>query len=65
MSLSGELAKHISSVRYEDLSPCTVEMTKRTILDTLGVILAANTLGEGCSAFVKLAVQSGGPAKAL
>ncbi|MGG4554625.1 MmgE/PrpD family protein [Paenibacillus humicus] len=61
MSLSGELAKHISSVRYEDLSPCTVEMTKRTILDTLGVILAANTLGEGCSAFVKLAVQSGGP----
>ena len=36
------------------------EVTKKALLDGIGVTLGAGTLGEGCRAFVDLAIQGGG-----
>ena len=42
------LASFAASLRYDDLPATVVEMVKRLVLDTLGVSLAATTLGPGC-----------------
>ncbi len=52
--------EHIASVRFEDLPGEAVEGAKKSLLDTIGVILAATTLGEGCFHFVELATEAGG-----
>lgn len=54
------LAEHIARTNYDDLPRDVVSVSKRSLLDTLGVILAANRLGEGCQAFVDLAMGAGG-----
>ncbi len=54
------LAENIANVCYEDITSHVIEITKRSVLDALGVILAASTLGEGCRAFVDLAIAEGG-----
>jgi 2-methylcitrate dehydratase PrpD len=53
--LSLALAEHIARTRFEDLPPETVAVTKASIADALGVMLAASGLGEGCDAFVDVA----------
>jgi 2-methylcitrate dehydratase PrpD len=58
--VSEALARLVSKTRYEALPAATVEMTKRCLLDAVGVTLAASTLGEGCAAFVELALEQGG-----
>lgn len=60
MNVSQELAKHIANVQYDDLPLRVVDVTKNCIMDTIGVILAASTLGEGIQAFVKVVKQEGG-----
>ena len=45
---TGALASFAASLRYDDLPATVVEMVKRLVLDTLGVSLAATTLGPGC-----------------
>ena len=55
--LAAELAA--AAVRFQDLPPRTVEVTKRTILDTLGVILAGST-AAGVSALLSLAREWAG-----
>lgn len=62
-AISAALARFVAETRFENLPPRTVEMTKRCLLDALGVTLAASTLGEGCAAFVELAEQQGGTAE--
>ncbi len=54
------IAENIVAITYEDLPPHVVEVTKQSLLDSLGVIIAATTLGEGCSAFSELAREMGG-----
>lgn len=58
--ISSILAEHATAVRFEDLSPGAVEATKKSLLDAIGVTLAASGLGEGCKAFADLAAQAGG-----
>lgn len=53
------LAQNIVQTNYDDLPSNVVEVTKKSFLDALGVTLAASTLGEGCQAFVDLAVENG------
>jgi len=60
MKESLTLAKYISETNYEDLPPNVVDVTKKALLDGIGVTLAAGTLGEGCRAFVDLVKQGGG-----
>jgi 2-methylcitrate dehydratase PrpD len=58
--ISSILAEHIAAAKFEDLSPGAIEATKKSLLDAIGVTLAASGLGEGCKAFADLAVQAGG-----
>ena len=61
METSHVLAQYIVDARYEDLPAEAIEVTKKSILDTLGVILAASTLGEsGVKEIVELAGEGGG-----
>ncbi|MEO6339429.1 MAG: MmgE/PrpD family protein [Caulobacteraceae bacterium] len=59
-SLTRDLARFVARSSYDDLDPRTVEMTKASFLDALGVMLAASGLGEGCKPFADLAMADGG-----
>ncbi|MDF7776341.1 MmgE/PrpD family protein [Sphingomonas sp. AOB5] len=63
-NLSARIADHVTGIRYEDLPPATVEATIRSLVDAMGVMLAASSLGEGTAAFADLALENGGPAQA-
>lgn len=58
--LSAQIAAFIARTRYEDLPPAAIAMSKRCILDGIGVSLGASGLGEGCRAFIELATAQGG-----
>jgi len=58
---SSILAKYVRETIYEDLPPHVVKMTKMSLLDALGVTLAASGQSNECRAFVDLATESGGP----
>jgi 2-methylcitrate dehydratase PrpD len=60
MNLSLRLANHIVTTEYDDLPRHVVNVTKNSLLDGLGVILAASGLGEGCRPFVDLALKERG-----
>jgi 2-methylcitrate dehydratase PrpD len=60
MKESLALAKYIFETNYENLPHNVVDVTKKALLDGIGVTLGAGTLGEGCRAFVDLAIQGGG-----
>ena len=59
-SLTRDLARFVARSSYADLDARTVEMTKRSFLDAIGVSLAASGLGEGCKPFADLALADGG-----
>ncbi|HEY8540561.1 MAG TPA: MmgE/PrpD family protein [Steroidobacteraceae bacterium] len=64
---SGEslaLARYVTNTRYEDLPADVVAMTKRAILDAIGVSLAASGLEPACKPFIEFALESGGPREA-
>jgi len=61
MDTSYGLAKNVVNTEYGDLPAEVVEVTKRSILDTIGVILAASTLGEqGVKEIIELVKEGGG-----
>ena len=60
MNESATIAKHVANTVYEDLPDKAVAMTKMSFLDALGVTLAAGGLCDECSAFVEVALESGG-----
>jgi 2-methylcitrate dehydratase PrpD len=59
-AVSLTLAEFVANTAYESLPERTVYMTKRCILDAIGVSLAASGMGEGCRAFVGIALAQGG-----
>ncbi|HEY42177.1 MAG TPA: MmgE/PrpD family protein [Dehalococcoidia bacterium] len=54
------LAKHIADISYDDIPRSAVDVTKKSLLDGLGVITAAGTMGEGCRQFIDLAIAGEG-----
>ena len=54
------LAQNIVKTQYNDLSKEVVEVTKRSILDTVGVILAPTTLEKTCISLYELVKEAGG-----
>jgi 2-methylcitrate dehydratase PrpD len=60
MNESQVLARNIADITYEDIAGLAVDAAKKSFLDSLGVTLAASTLGDGCRAFVDLALGEGG-----
>jgi 2-methylcitrate dehydratase PrpD len=60
LNLDIALAKNIVDTRYETLPQEIIEATKKSILDTLGVMVAASTLEPACQDMVEIAKASGG-----
>ncbi len=58
-----DIAKNIVNLKYDDIPPEIVDITKKSILDTLGVITAASTMGEGCQEIVELVKKTGAKGK--
>ena len=54
------LARNVVKIRYDDLSEEVREATKRSILDTLGVMLPPTTLEKTCVALYELVKEAGG-----
>lgn len=55
VALSDLIAAHIAKTCFDDLPASTVAATKRSLVDGLGVMLAASSLGEGIEAFQAMA----------
>ena len=47
MDIMGKLVKHIVRMKYEDIPSEVVDLTKKCILDTIGVLLAGTSSVEG------------------
>ena len=60
MNATLALSNNIVTIDYNDLPQEVVNHTKMSILDTIGVMLAATTLGEGCKELIELATEYGG-----
>jgi 2-methylcitrate dehydratase PrpD len=58
--LSYDIADFIVNTRYERLSPAAIDGAKSSILDTLGVILAAGGMEPAVRGVVEFAQESGG-----
>jgi 2-methylcitrate dehydratase PrpD len=54
------IAEHLARARYEDLDDTAVEVTKLSLLDTIGVTLAASGIASGVEHFAELAVEMSG-----
>lgn len=64
--LTRRVAAHVVGARFEDLPDAAVQAAMRSLLDAIGVSLAASTLGEGCRAFADFARDQGpGPCSVL
>ncbi len=62
-TVSRRLAEHASGVRFAQLPAAAVRAAKWSLLDLIGVCLAASRSGEGCGAFAAVALAGGaGPA---
>jgi 2-methylcitrate dehydratase PrpD len=60
MTIDHALAANIVKTGYADLSDEVREMTKKSILDTLGVILPPTTLEKTCISLYELMMEAGG-----
>lgn len=60
MGLSTEIARHVATTQFEDLPPAAIAAAKNSLLDAIGVTLAATGLSPECLPFVELATESGG-----
>lgn len=60
LDLSAELAAFVANARYADLPSSAVEGAKKSILDTLGVILAASGAEPSVRAVAELVRECGG-----
>jgi 2-methylcitrate dehydratase PrpD len=60
VNASEQLAQMVCRTSLSDLPSAAISAAKWSLLDALGVMLAASRLGEGCDAFVALALSAGG-----
>jgi 2-methylcitrate dehydratase PrpD len=58
--LTRQLAAFVAGARFEHLSAKTVRVTRLSLLDAVGVTLAASGMGEGVAAFADVARETGG-----
>ena len=58
--ISNAFADLVADARYEDLSAGAIDAAKKSILDTLGVILAASGVEPRVRALVNLVQETGG-----
>lgn len=65
LALTRTLARHLASIGYADLPAGAVLATKRSLLDAIGVSLAASGLEPACAPFAALAAEQSGPCTIL
>lgn len=63
MSLERSISEHVAQCRYEDLPEAASLAARYSILDTLGVMLAATSLSEDCGRIAEFARECGGNAE--
>jgi 2-methylcitrate dehydratase PrpD len=61
--LAYALSSYVAGARFADLDDETVQTTKLSLIDTIGVTLASTGLTPGVDAYVKVAEARGGPAE--
>lgn len=54
------IAKHLVNTTYDNLSKETIEATKKSILDILGVMIPPTTLVKTCASVYELVKEAGG-----
>jgi 2-methylcitrate dehydratase PrpD len=59
-SISEIFSKYASELLYKDIPGEVREVTKRSILDSIGIIIAASTQGVGTRELVELIIAAGG-----
>lgn len=59
MGLSATLARHCCSSSYETIPAAAIEAAKRSLLDAIGVSVAASTLAPECRPFIDVARDQG------
>ncbi|MDV3457102.1 MmgE/PrpD family protein [Sphingomonas sp. HF-S4] len=66
LGVSRQLADHVSRLRADALPPETVAATRRSLLDTIGVMLGASGLADEASPYRRHALDGGvGPSRLL
>lgn len=60
MGVTRKLARHAATLRYEDLPPSLVELTKQCVLDTLGVSIGASALAQEGQIVADFVKEQGG-----
>lgn len=61
VDLSQTIVAHVAATTFDDLSDQVVDVTKRSFLDALGVMIAASSLGEACEPFANIAATATDP----
>jgi len=59
MDLMGKIVKHILGIQFDDLPQEVVSVTKRSVIDTLGVMFAGSSV-EGCRLLIDFLRYCGG-----
>jgi 2-methylcitrate dehydratase PrpD len=60
MDASYDLARNILSISFSDIPEDVVDITKKSILDTIGCILAASTQAPECRKVIEIVKEAGG-----
>jgi 2-methylcitrate dehydratase PrpD len=60
MKLTRAISQNIVRTRFENIPPEAVEVAKKCILDTIGVMLPSTTLEKACTALADLVMEQGG-----
>src|SRR5688572_1216919 len=63
--ISGAIAEYVASTPFSALPEATVEATRRSLLDGIGVMLAASGMSEEVAPFLSMARSLGGPPEAV
>ena len=58
--LCHDFASLAANTRYEDISPAAIDAAKKSILDTVGVIVAASGMEPAAQSVVDVVRESGG-----
>ena len=60
IDLSHEIARHVANAHYENLPGEAIEAAKKSILDTLGVILAGSGMEPAVQGVADIVLNGGG-----
>jgi len=60
MEVTKRIIDHVLGTKFEDIPKRVIDVQKKSLFDSIGVMAAATTLGAGCSEFIEFAANEGG-----